>query len=375
MPQFDTTKACYALFVISATILVFWWLVPHLVKRSLRKRKMRQSEQMYVYRVLVGLFIALQVTILGDMAIHLSGGPAIVAPLEIDVDERAVPEHWVALRDGMAANLMFFLTAGLIAALASWSRPEEEAISQRVHIMFPRLSSLDTKVDAFTKLATELAVLTESIELDITIEEYDASIDAFKLHVRRRETFVNLFVKEGYVCDSFKVSISTDKVGPAGGLVGCLYAVNFVQLDAKGVCVAKARYLPRRKLELTPADPHWSSPGEKLSIPAEGKGIWKLDYWYWNKCGMPYFSSSRRPTLAWKMHITNQLDMPVEFAVRVDGNDEITGEVKPGAKEQKTLPPGGARPNFELALMRQPSEKAAAPPGRLSRNAPPERQS
>lgn len=361
--MFDTDFKLRAFYFLAACFLtscLSWYVVPKLLNKWMKHRVARSSEQIFLDRIVMGLSLALQITLMLDVMVHLSGGKAylgFMAPISV---EPSPHNHFSSLRDGMAGNLLFFIAAGFLAARAAWTSPEEEKLENRVQMLFPRLKEHEPMIEHFIELTLEQAAPAKSISLEITVEDYDQQIDAYKIHVKRREQFINLLDMEKYTSKRFNISVNGDDLSPAGGILGCISAANFIQLNANGGFVKKTPYLPRRQVFLTTTHPSWTSVDTTLQIPEGGTGIWNLEYWYWAKCGSAYSSKSRRPTELSTFKIHNHTSASVAFELTTDKAPQRLNSIKPSQTAEPEWKRLEALPSLELVLVSPRSPQAQA---------------
>lgn len=288
----------------------------------------RVSRRLFVSRVASGLLGAIAVTYMLDAWVHVSGGFSFfLHPCDFP-DQGELTTRLVSLRDGLAASTLFFLAAGVSAASAGVARPEDESITARVQMLFPRLSEYGNLVVPFSELAKESSAVAEVIRLSLRVSEYNEKLGAFKLHVKRREVFVNLLECENYHSPNFEVEVGSDKVADEAGVAGCVRAAKFLQLDKYGRRAGKSNHLGMDDVQLTLSSPNWKSASRALDLPAGGKGVWTLEYWYWAKTSVEYVSTARRPVQSVFLTISNGTQGGLHCEVEVDGRRACSENIK-----------------------------------------------
>ena len=355
--------ATYFVAVLSISGMVLYLAFPWCLSRWLKKKDIRQSEITFWKRIAMAFAIAFHVVIILDSIIGLSGGPAYSSALiPFEIAPTPTPAL-VAIRDGMTGNLMFFLCAGFIAARASLSQPESESIKSRIQMVFPKLSGFELLQDSFVELALERSTLSEAINLDVIIEEFNPQIGAYKTRIERKETIINLFETERYQTKRFGMSVLTDPVTPPDGILGEVFAASFAGTNSDDHLFKKCRFIEDGKpRKLTLSDPHWAPEPGLLEIPGAGKGFWRLKYWYWAKCGTPYVSKSRRPTARRTVRIFNRSNSTVSLRMRIDGQVDLDAfDLEPQQEHCPAWKPIATLPKFELVLS-PPAGQPAPPP-------------
>lgn len=355
--------ATYFVAVLSVSGIALYLVFPWCLSRWLNRKDIRQSEIAFWKRIATAFAIALHVVIILDTIIGLHGGPAYFSaliPFEIPVTKTPA---LVAIRDGMTRNLIFFLCAGFIAARASLSQPESESIKSRIQMLFPKLSGFEPLQDSFVELALERSTLSEAIDLDVIIEEFNPQIGAYKTRIERKETIINLFETERYQTKRFGISVSTDPVTPPDGILGEVFAASFTATNSNDHLFTKCRFIEDGKpRKLTPYDPNWAPEPDLLEIPGAGKGFWRLKYWYWAKCGTPYISKSRRPTARRTVRVVNRSNSTVTLRMRIDGQVDLDAfDLDPQQEHCPHWKPMATLPQFELVLL-PPAGQPATPP-------------
>ncbi len=329
----------------------FLKVLPNFLNRWLERKILNNSERIFWWRLSFGLSAAIFSLLTLDTILALAGDQSYIgAFLPISIPPNDLPAL-TAVRDGVAANIIFFLAVGIISARAAWTVPEHESIRNRVQMLFPRLKNLNSLIDPFVELALEQAAPTENIDIHIVIMEYSHAANAYKISIERRDQFINLLEREVFKSKNINVEINVDSLTAPNGILGAVTRANFVQLDLDGQKVAKKSYLPNgRPFEFIVASPVWASNQSNLEIPKAGKGVWKLEYWYWAKVGIPYTCKVRRPAQYCSITVSNQTNAAVNYFLITDAGPPVNGTFLPNSDVPLNWLRREAFPSLQLGL-------------------------
>lgn len=212
------------------------------------------------------------------------------------------PSAWAGLRDGLLGNLLFFLCAGIVVSVSTWSNPQELPFVYRLMAMFPHLENHIAWIDPIVSLVKEDASIALESETVICFEDYDAIAKAYKIDVSKRERIASLLKDEPYEDTDFQVRVSADLVDGKQdlGLVkeaivkslprereyrdGQSEGSNVIDLIKKNTDV-----------NLKPGKLDWGVEDETVKLPAGMDGIIILKYWVYGAIGKSFTSLTRRP--------------------------------------------------------------------------------
>lgn len=222
---------------------------------------------------------------------------------------------WSALRDGVFANVLFFLTAGLISSVASWRNPKDYQLVQRVIALYPKLEHHLELITPVVRHLKRFAGVSVRSEMTVRFMDWNQAAVAYRLDVVRSETIQNLLPSEPYEHKDFKSEVYAD-IGQDPSIleVGLVHDVFMTVVKPRQE--PPVSILGRQSMPLTRGVPCWRSVGRLLTIPPDGEAIYKMDYWILAEPGIRWLSHNNRPTTIVELTVVNCLSSGESIEIR-----------------------------------------------------------
>jgi hypothetical protein len=121
-------------------------------------------------------------------------------------------KHFQDLTVALWANVIFAGAFGLLAAVVSLFRPEEDSLDKRLGYLYPRSSTLSGEARSqLGKNAMKLAAPAVAGDLHFVVESFDVTKNAFWLSVYVSFTLRNILQDEPYE-DEIEIHVAPDEV-------------------------------------------------------------------------------------------------------------------------------------------------------------------
>lgn len=266
--------------------------------------------------LLLAAAIAFFVGLLLDIYVYWNGAASFVGLLDRDATTSAAVPLWSALRDGIASNFLFFLTTGIIAALASSRSPKDYVLVQRVLALYPKLENHITLIEPFVLRARSSAVICVSSHYVVTFRRYLPHSRVYELDVVRKERILNLMSADAVDQDGFASQVEAD-VGMDDS-VEIVGVVSVAQLDiVKPSPGGTVNMLESGAHTLTRSNPAWQNLQRKIEVPADSEGTFTLGYWAYASVGIPWIAKGGWPTEVTTVELKSGLSLREKIEINV----------------------------------------------------------
>ena len=184
---------------------------------------------------------------------------------------------WAAFYPAWVSGLLFFTVVGLIAGLVTLYRPERDVFAARVKILLGGKSG--PAADFIASELKRVGYVARHTERIVTIEDYDASMGAFKVNVWHSSTIRNIY--DDIQTEAVgQIAINPDPVAPAPALFGQLTSFSINGTNQPDVPF---------EIKQDGFNRRWALP-----IPGGGEGTVEYEHWYWYKASeRHHFTLSR----------------------------------------------------------------------------------
>lgn len=261
-------------------------------------------------------------------------------------------EEFRDLTVALWANLVFAGTFGILAAILSLFRPEEDSLDKRLGYLYPRSSTLSGEARSrLGKNAMKLAAPAVAGELLFVVERYDQEKSAFWLDVYISFTLRNILQDEPYE-DEIEILVCPDVV-PGATELGRLHESSVLCPDAQPARVVHAVARP-----ITVATKRFQE-FVKVVIPPKAEAIHSYHFSSWGLAGEPWVFHAQRYTENIKVRLANRSGAQITFKLsKGTNNPTVTAEPLASRKvvdgEELTLKDNlvldGNRDNLQLVL-------------------------
>lgn len=235
------------------------------------------------------------------------------------------PSAWAGLRDGLLGNLLFFLCAGIVVSVSTWSDPQRLSFVHRLMAMFPHLENHLEWIGPIVSLVKEDASITIKAETTICFEDYDADTGAYKISVIKTERIASLLNDEPYEDADFQIRISADPVA-GKEILGSITEAKVTPListtkrkNVQPKATEPNDFLPSSGVDLRPGKLTWSVEDKTVQLPAGMDGLITLKYWVYAAITVPFISVIRRPAREVTVKLTSNLkssSIPVRLHIQ-----------------------------------------------------------
>lgn len=180
--------------------------------------------------------------------------------------EEAPPAFWAAFYPAWVSGLLFFTVVGLIAGLVTLYRPERDVFAARVKILLG--GKTGPAVDFIASELRRIGYVARSTRRVITVEGYDATMQAFRVKVWHCSTIRNIY-DDIPTNASGTISITPDPLDPPPTPYGQItsFLINGVGQGS----------IPQ-DIQVDGLRRGWTLP-----IPAGGESSVEYEHWYWYK--------------------------------------------------------------------------------------------
>jgi hypothetical protein len=208
-------------------------------------------------------------------------------------------ERFRELTVALWANVIFAGTFGVLAAVMSLFRPEEESLDKRLGYLYPRSSTLSGEARArLGKNAMKLAAPGVFGDLYFILERFDAEKNAFWLTVSISFRLRNILQDEVYE-DEIEISVAPDVVSGVTELGRLLESsITCSEADPPRIVHVFSRPIT--------VDAKRFQEFVKVKIPAGAEAIHSYSFSGWSVIGIPWQSNAQRYTENVQVRVDNR---------------------------------------------------------------------
>lgn len=273
------------------------------------------------------------------------------------------PSAWTGLRDGLLGNLLFFLCAGVVVSVSTWSDPQRLPFVHRLMAMFPQMENHLDWIGPIVSLVKEDASITIEAETTICFEEYDAAAGAYRISVVKTERIASLLNDEAYEDADFQIRVSADPVAgrPLLGSVTEAKVTPVISLTKRNNGPSQDSqpidFLSAQSVDLKPGKLSWSVEDQTVRLAAGMDGLITLKYWVYASISEPFTSVIRRPARKVVVKLKSNLpasrtggSIPVRLHIKgeAERHKVFVREVKPAGIQTIAFSPRRRRPVLQL---------------------------
>lgn len=232
-------------------------------------------------------------------------------------------EHWRDLTVALWGQVIFAATFGLLAAIISLIKPEEDSIDKRLGYLYPRCSTLSAEArNRLGKNAMKLAAPAVAGELLFVIEQHDLQKKAFWLDVYVTFTLRNILQDEPYD-DEIEIHVAPDEV-PGVTEIGRLH-------ESVLTCPQSnpARIVHATSRSITAAAKRFQE-FVRVVIPPRAEAIHSYHFSGWSLEGIPWQFNAQRYSEGLTVKIRNKTGAQVNCKL-------TTGTNNPTAKRAEVV--------------------------------------
>lgn len=208
---------------------------------------------------------------------------------------------WRELSIALWANAIFAGTFGLLAAIVSLFRPEEDSLDKRIGYLYPLSSTLSGEARSrLGRNAMKLAAPAVAGDFHFVIESFDESKNAFWITAYMSFTLRNVLQDEYYE-DEIEINVTPDEV-PDTPILGKLIESSLVCSEAQPNRVVHAC------AETITATSKRFQQFVTVSIPPKAEAIHSHAFSAWCLRGVPWTISAARYSENIRVLVSNKTD-------------------------------------------------------------------
>jgi hypothetical protein len=285
--------------------------------------------------LLVASALALVFGVVLDAYVYRSGGASFYgAIIGTEAKVESIP-LWSALRDGIVSNFLFFLATGILTAVAAAKAPKDYALVQRVLALYPKLESHMALIEPFTLWARSSAVICVSSHYAVTFRRYLAESDLYELDIVRTDKILNLMPRDAVDQDGFVSEVEAD-IGPDDSIY-VVGSVSLAHLEITKPTSGGVNMLPRGAETLTRESPRWVNRLNKVDVPADSEGTFRLTYWAYASTSIPWKARGGWPTEVLTIELRSGLGPTASIRVVVDSSEGRTSHRISNTRTEKIV--------------------------------------
>ena len=256
---------------------------------------------------------------------------------------------WAVVRDGLVANLVFFLSAGMVITILTTRDPESQPFIQRLLAIFPKLQRHLDLTNPIVSLVKEDASFTTEARVRIRFTSYDHATQSYRIEVTKTERIISLLKdSEEYEDGDFQVVVDTDIVDGKEAL-GEVIAASLTPIRGTELAPKPAfDFTKGRNNKLTKERPKWSVDNETVVLPPGSDGWLSLEYWVTAAVACPFVTSMRRPARKIVVKLEGRLPESFDSSKKIHVRVFLRGEFGGRAWFSRRMSPtsGGCEVSF-----------------------------
>lgn len=250
--------------------------------------------------------------------------------------------------------LIFFLVIGVTSLIVGLRNPQDDAIESRVEYLFSGSHISSDAKEYLKSQVTKLSAYCRSVEVKLTLEEFDADAAAFRISVDAQQFLQSCIHDEAYVDEDVCLDVEADPIEGKDPL-GEVYCE---ELYVEGEPKAKWRDLSRKTL--TRENLYYREP-RKLEVAADSMARYGNQHWIWCAADEGYLYTTRRYTEEFSVSLRNKSGIPIIAGVRIARQSTLQDESPEehnlaDNEEKEVVRSGTVSPNVVFWLQIKSSE-------------------